>query len=666
MIGHNVLASSNVAGQTTHTFFEAPRIAIEAVSPAVDDGRFPARTLAGQTFEVGCDIICDGHDVLAAMVLWRPIEAADWVETPMALDNNDRWLARIPAGAPGKIVYTVEAWVNIFASLRVHMGKKHAAGQSIAVELQEGVGLVAEAAGRTRLPVIEELSRQLSTADDAQRRALLVDDNTALLMQQADSRAFRVRYPRDLVVDVERKAASFASWYELFPRSQSLVPGRHGTFDDVIARLPVVRDMGFDVLYMPPIHPIGRINRKGPNNTLVAGDHDYGSPYAIGAAEGGHDAIHTDLGTLEDFRRLIAAAAESGLEIAMDFAIQCAPDHPWLQEHPEWFQWRPDGTIQFAENPPKRYEDIVNVAFYAPGALPSLWEALRDIVQFWVDQGVRIFRVDNPHTKPLPFWEWMIDDIRSHDPGVMFLSEAFTRPKMMYRLAKVGFNQSYTYFTWRNTAPEMRAYLTELNAAPVRDFFRPNFFVNTPDINPVFLHNSGRPGFLIRAALAATLSGLWGVYNGFEVCEARSHDGKEEYLDSEKYQLRQWDLTQPGNIVAEITALNRIRRENSALHSHLGVRFLETGNDQVLCYLKTSPDGDNVVLTAVSFDPAASQVCTIDIWPALLGLPEGAPMVMQDLMRGGTENWALGLNHLTIDPTSMPFAIWRANRTQTT
>jgi starch synthase (maltosyl-transferring) len=646
-------------------FYKAPRIAIEAVSPAIDDGRFPARTLVGQDLEVRCDIICDGHDILAAAVLWHPIETQAWSEVAMALEGNDRWLARIPMDRLGQVVFTVEAWVDEFASLCANMAKKHGAGQPTGTEVKEGMELVFHAAERSGNPALADLVTRLAATDEGGRYSLLADGGTARLMQQADARAFRVRHPRELVVDVERQAASFSSWYEIFPRSQGSEPDRHGTFDDVIERLPVIRDMGFDVLYMPPIHPIGRTNRKGRNNTLVAGPDDPGSPYAIGASEGGHDAVHPDLGSLDDFRRLIASAAEMGLEVALDFAIQCAPDHPWLHEHPEWFNWRPDGTIQYAENPPKRYEDIVNVAFYAKGAMPSLWEALRDIVQFWVNQGVRIFRVDNPHTKPLPFWEWMIADIRKRDPGVMFLSEAFTRPKMMYRLAKIGFNQSYTYFTWRNTAREMRDYVTELNAAPVRDFFRPNFFVNTPDINPTFLHNSGRPGFLIRAALATTLSGLWGVYNGFEVCEAQSHDGKEEYLNSEKYQLRQWDLAQPGNIVAEITQLNRIRRENAALQSHLGVRFLETGNDQVLCYVKSSHDHDNFVLVAVCFDPRATQVCTIDVWPALLGLPEDSPLMMQDLMRGGTANWALGINALTLDPTSMPFAIWRANRTQT-
>ena len=644
--------------------FNAPRIALEAVAPCVDNGRFPARGQMGQDLEISADIICDGHDVLAAVVLWRTASAPEWTEKKLALQGNDRWTAHIPMSQMGQHEFTVEAWLDVYASICVQMGKKVAAGQSVALELQEAGDLVRQAAARTGSAELHDIMARLSQADEAGQRDLLIAEDTMRLMQQHDPREFRVRHAPGLMIDVERQAATFASWYEIFPRSQSPEGDRHGTFADVVALLPKVREMGFDVLYMPPIHPIGRSNRKGPNNTLVAGPDDPGSPYAIGASEGGHDGVHPELGTLDDFRALCTAATGHGLEIALDFAIQCSPDHPWLREHPEWFNWRPDGSIQYAENPPKRYEDIVNVAFYAKGAVPSLWLALRDVVQFWVNQGVRIFRVDNPHTKPLPFWEWMIADIRSRDPGVIFLSEAFTRPKMMYRLAKIGFTQSYTYFTWRNTAREMREYLLELTTLPPRDFFRPNFFVNTPDINPIFLHDSGRPGFLLRAALAATLSGLWGVYNGFEVCDARSLNGREEYLDSEKYQLRKWNLSQPGNIVAEITQLNRIRRENPALHSHLGIRFVQTDNAEILCYVKTSPDQSNALLIAVSFNPHLAQNFTIDIWPALFGLPEGTPMVMQDLLQDTTRTFDLGLNRLSLDPNTMPFAIWRAQRSE--
>ena len=371
--------------------------------------------------------------------------------------------------------------------------------------------------------------------------------------------------------------------------------------------------MGFDVVYFPPIHPIGKTNRKGRNNALKAGPNDPGSPYAIGSDEGGHDAIHPALGTFEDFERLLGEARKLDLEVALDFAIQASPDHPWLKQHPEWFSWRSDGTIRYAENPPKKYEDIVNLDFYALGASPSLWVALRDTIRFWIDHGILLFRVDNPHTKPFPFWDWVIDDIRREHPDVIFLSEAFTRPKVMYRLARAGFSQSYTYFTWRNTKWELTSYLTELTSEPVTAFFRPQFFVNTPDINPDFLQNAPRSAYLIRAALAATLSGLWGVYNGFELCEGRPDPQKKEYANSEKYEIRAWDWNRPGNIVSEIAALNRIRRENPALHSHLGLSFLNAWNDNVMFFEKASAGRENVILVAISLDPYATQEADVEI-----------------------------------------------------
>jgi starch synthase (maltosyl-transferring) len=481
-------------------------------------------------------------------------------------------------------------------------------------------------------------------------------------MERADPRPFRAS-AEALPLEVDRREAGFATWYEIFPRSQTDDPKRHGTLQDVIATLPRVKAMGFDVLYFPPIHPIGMKNRKGRNNTLTPGPEDVGSPYAIGSEDGGHDALHPQLGTLEDFRALVAAAAEHGMELALDFAIQCSPDHPWLKDHPDWFDWRPDGSIRYAENPPKKYEDIVNVDFYKPGAMPALWIALRDVVLFWVKEGVRLFRVDNPHTKPLPFWEWMIGEVRARAPEAVFLSEAFTRPKVMYRLAKVGFGQSYTYFTWRNTRAELTQYLQELNEPPVSDFFRPHFFVNTPDINPEFLQVSGRPGHLIRAALAATLSGLWGVYNGFELCEATPvKPGKEEYLDSEKYEVRVWDYDRPGNIKAEITELNRIRRENPALHTHLGVTFINAQHDNILLYLKRTPDGENAILVAVSMDPRNAVESWMELPQWAMGLPNGAPLAVENLMPGGfgEERWDGTHRHLRLDPNSgLPFAIWR-------
>jgi starch synthase (maltosyl-transferring) len=417
--------------------------------------------------------------------------------------------------------------------------------------------------------------------------------------------------------------------------------------------------MGFDVLYFPPIHPIGTTNRKGRNNSLKPAPDDPGSPYAIGARDGGHDAIHAALGTPEDFRRLVAAAREHGLEIALDFAIQCSPDHPWLTQHPEWFRRRADGSIRYAENPPKKYEDIVNVDFYAEGAMPELWLALRDVVLHWAGEGVRIFRVDNPHTKPLPFWEWMIADVRGRHPDVMFLAEAFTRPTMMYRLGKIGFSQSYTYFTWRNTKSEITDYLRELTTTEVADYYRPNFFVNTPDINPYFLQSSGRAGFLIRAALAATLSGLWGVYSGFELCEAAALPGREEYLDSEKYEVRHRDFNAPGNIVAEITALNRLRRLHPALHSHLGVRFYNAVNDQILVYGKLSPDGAEMILVAVSLDPHHVQEAPFEVPLWEWKLPDNGAVEVEDLMRGSRFVWQGKMQRVRLDPADLPFAIWR-------
>jgi starch synthase (maltosyl-transferring) len=416
--------------------------------------------------------------------------------------------------------------------------------------------------------------------------------------------------------------------------------------------------MGFDVIYFTPIHPIGRINRKGRDNSPSAAPGDPGSPYAIGSAEGGHDAIDPALGTLDDFRRLREAAAAHGLEVALDFAVQCSPDHPWLREHPDWFQWRPDGSIRYAENPPKKYEDIVNVDFYTDAAVPALWLALRDVVLFWAGYGVRLFRVDNPHTKPLPFWEWLIAEVRTRFPDAIFLGEAFTRPKPMYRLAKLGFSQSYTYFTWRNTKTEVTEYLTELTTT-ARDFFRPHFFLNTPDINPAFLQTSGRPGFLIRAALAATLSGLFGVYSGFELCEAQALPGREEYLHSEKYEIRARDWNAPGNIIAELTRLNRIRRANPALQTHLGITFLNAFNDQILYYAKATADLQNVVLVAVNLDPRFPQECDIEVPLWFWGLSDAAAAAVEDLMTGRSFVWYRKVQHIRLDPATLPFAIWR-------
>ena len=635
------------------------RLAIEAPTPSVDAGRFPARRTLGSLVQVEADIIGDGHDKLAAVLRWRGPADAGWTETPMRLLGNDRWAAELPLARLGIYHYTIDAWRDAFSTFTDELAKKHNAGVPTGLELQEGAALVAAAAARSKRKLQTALTAVLrGKTDEAARRDALLAPETAALMAEADDRPHSVSLERPVPLQAERTAAGFASWYEIFPRSMSDDPARHGTFRDVVRHLPRIQAMGFDVLYFPPIHPIGRKNRKGRNNTLTPAADDPGSPYAIGSEEGGHDALHSELGTVEDFQHLRLAAAEHKLELAMDFAIQCSPDHPWLQQQKDWFNWRPDGTIRYAENPPKKYEDIVNVDFYAPGAIPGLWVALCESVLYWARQGVRLFRVDNPHTKPLPFWEWMIAEVQSRYPDTVFLAEAFTRPKVMYRLAKAGFSQSYTYFTWRNSKAEFQEYLTELTASPPADFFRPHFFVNTPDINPVMLQTSGRPGFLIRAALAATLSGLWGVYNGFELCEATPHvPGKEEYLDSEKYQIRAWDWDRPGNITAEIAQLNAIRKLNPALQTHLGITFLEASNDQVLFFEKATPDRSNVVLVAISMDPASPQSSPLAL-PFWRFTPEPLALGATDLLHGTYERWH-DRSHVVALTPDRPYAIWR-------
>ena len=639
----------------------ASRIAIEALSPLVPGGDYAVKRVVGEAVFVTADIIPDGHDVLAAEILWRAADEAAWHHAPMRLAGNDRWEASFAPTRVGAHEFTVEAWRDLWGTFHHDLTEKHKAGLVVTLELEEGRLMIQAAAARSAGSVRAALRALLdcyTAVDEPARIALLLSDDARAAMRAADDRPFAARH-RLVRLDIDRPQAVFASWYEMFPRSATDDPSRHGTFDDVVLRLPAIRAMGFDVLYFPPIHPIGATNRKGRNNSLHAQPGEPGSPYAIGGKEGGHDAIHPELGTLDSFLRLVAAAHANGLEIALDFAIQCSPDHPWLRQHKDWFSWRPDGSLRYAENPPKKYEDIVNPDFYAPASFPSLWRALRDVVLFWAEQGVRVFRVDNPHTKPIPFWQWMIADIRARYPDAIFLAEAFTRPKVMYRLAKAGFTQSYTYFTWRDTRQEMTQYLTELNQYPVREFFRPNFFVNTPDINPVFLQESGRAGFLIRAALATTLSGLWGMYSGFEICEAAPLPGREEYLDSEKFEIRVRDQTIPGNIVAEITTLNRIRRSHAALQTHLGVTFHTAFNDQVLLFGKATPARHEIILVAVSFDPHNVQEANIEVPLWEFGLPDGGTVDVTDLMRGNRFTWTGKTQRVRLDPADLPFAIWQ-------
>ena len=638
------------------------RIAIESVSPQIEGGRFAVKCQVKEALEINAVIFTDGHDQIAASLLWRAAGEEQWRRVPLQAQGNDRWRGWLVPEVLGRAEFIIEAWQDIYASYHYELKKKYAAGVPVALEVQEGETLLRHIAAGAPGHLAERFDGLLARFADCesldQRVAVLLDPLTSELMGRAEHRPHLVRSPV-FPLDVDRQLASFASWYELFPRSESGDPQRHGTFRDVQRRLPDIAAMGFDVLYFPPIHPIGRTHRKGPNNSLKAGPDDPGSPYAIGSEEGGHEAVHPQLGSLADFRDLVSAARAHGLEVALDFAIQCSPDHPWLKQHPGWFSWRPDGTIRHAENPPKKYEDIVNVDFYAEAAVPELWMALLEVVLGWVEQGVTLFRVDNPHTKPMPFWEWLIAEVRRQHPKVIFLAEAFTRPAMMARLGKLGFAQSYTYFTWRNNKQELTEYFTELNQPPWRDCYRPNFFVNTPDINPYFLHHSGRAGFLIRAALATMGSGLWGMYSGFELCESAPVPGKEEYLDSEKYQLRIRDYHAPGNIVGEITRLNQIRRDNRALHSHLGFQAYTAWNDNILYFGKRTAERDNFILVAVSLDPHNAQEANFELPLWEFGLPDDGALEGEDLMNGHRWTWHGKVQWMRIEPWHLPFGIWR-------
>jgi starch synthase (maltosyl-transferring) len=627
------------------------RVAIEAVYPELDGGRFPAKRVVGDVLEVWADVFSDGHDKIAAALKCRAPGEPEWREAPMAFGDNDRWVGRFPLTRMGRWLYTIEAWRDLYATWRADTAKKVEANLDVALETIEGRALIEKAGA-------DGLLARLDAMAERERLPAMLSPEFGQVMARLGPRTNLTRYERELELVVDREAARFGAWYEMFPRSQSGDPRRHGTFVDVIAKLPYVRELGFDVLYFTPIHPIGRANRKGRNNSLHAGPDDPGSVYAIGSEEGGHRHVHSELGTLEDFRKLVAAAQAHGLEIAIDFAVQCAPDHPWLKRHPEWFDWRPDGTVKYAENPPKKYEDIVNVHFYR-GAYPSIWLELRDIVLFWCGQGVRIFRVDNPHTKPLPFWEWMIREVQDRHPDAIFLAEAFTRPKMMRRLAKLGFTQSYTYFTWRNLKDEIVEYVDELAHSQMREYYRPNFFVNTPDINPPILQTGGRPAHIMRACLAATLSSLWGVYNGFEICEATPVPGKEEYLDSEKYEIRAWDFDRPGNIRGFIARLNRIRRENPALRDWRHVRFYNAWNDSILYYGRLTPDLENFVLVAVNLDPHNAHETDFEIPLWEFGLPDEASIEAEDLLTDRRFTWRGKVQRMRLDPQSNPCAIWR-------
>jgi len=634
-----------------------PRFRIEDIYPCVDGGRYPIKRVAGESVGIWADIFREGHDVLAANVIWRDEKANDWHREPMRLESNDRWHGRFMPPVPGWYLFAIEAWTDQYATWRKEFLLKQEAGQDIDLTAREGYELIMELMPYEREArlVVEAAAGKFTETGDP---SALLDDVLAAAIEKSD---IRPDLTRSHVVPllVERERARAGAWYEMVPRSQGRVPGQHGTFNDCIARVPEIADLGFDVLYFPPINPIGHTNRKGKNNSLKAEPGDVGSFYAIGNEHGGHDAVHPELGTLEDFRRLVEVCRQHQMEIALDFAVQCSPDHPWLKQHPEWFRTRPDGTFKFAENPPKKYEDIVNPDFTCPDRI-ALWEALRDVILFWCDHGVRIFRVDNPHTKPLPFWEWMIREVRSRHPDTLFLSEAFTRPKVMNALAKLGFSQSYSYFTWRTTKAEIEEYLSEIASHPARDFFRPNFFVTTPDILPVQLQTGETWMFKSRAALAAMLSSNYGIYNGYELIEHEPLPGREEYLDSEKYEIRTRDWNKPGNIKGYFKQLNTIRRQNPALLQTNDLRFLQVDNGSVTGFLKESVDRDNAVAVAISL-AGGPQEFWLHFGAEEIG-PSGhrrGVRVIENLVTGERHMLEWGGIRLRIDPNNDPALFFR-------
>jgi starch synthase (maltosyl-transferring) len=639
------------------------RVVIEAAAPEVDGGRFPIKRAVGESVAVEADVFADGHDVLACVFRYRHRSSDAWTEAPMRPLVNDRWRGEFTVTALGTYAYTLEAWVDRFATWSRQYAKRVEAGQDVKAELEVGARLVDAAAGRASGADAARLIAHAAAlrAGTKQAASALAGDLGELMSRHAD-RSPSTAYQRELEVVVEPIRARVGAWYELFPRSAG-APGRHGTFRDVETRLPYIAGMGFDVLYLPPIHPIGSTHRKGANNSDKPVPGGPGSPWAIGSAQGGHKAIDPALGTFEDFQHLLRAAGEQHLDIALDLAFQCSPDHPYAREHPEWFRHRPDGSIQYAENPPKKYEDIFPLDFETE-QWRELWEELLSVVMFWIGKGVKIFRVDNPHTKPFAFWQWLIGNVKRDHPEVIFLAEAFTRPKVMYRLAKLGFSQSYTYFAWRNTAWELTQYLTELTQTGVAEFFRPNLWPNTPDILTEYLQHGGRPAFAARFALAATLGASYGIYGpAFELCEGRAREaGSEEYLDSEKYQLRSWDLENPDSLRELITRVNQIRKENPALHGDRSLRFHATENNQLIAYTKHTPDLADVVLTVVNLDPHHPQVGTVTLPLEELGLPRDGSYQAHELITGARYLWNGPRNYVAINPQSIPAQIFRFRR----
>lgn len=641
------------------------RAVIEAVEPEIDGGRFPVKRVVGEPLVVQADLFTDGHDAVAGVLQYRAEADPEWTEVPLEPRGNDRWQASFTPTRLGRYRYAVVGWVDHFKTWRRDQAKRAQAGQDVHVDLLIGADLIASAAERATGDEAAQLRRvALALRDPAvaamDRTAMALAPDLARRMDAWTDRSLETRTPQDLAVVVEPLLARFGAWYELFPRSLGK-DGAHGTLRDVEAQLPQIAAMGFDVLYLPPIHPIGRVNRKGPNNSPTSEPGDAGSPWAIGAEEGGHKAIHPELGTSADLRRLVDRARDVGIHLALDIAFQAAPDHPLTREHPEWFRRRPDGTIQYAENPPKKYEDIYPFDFETP-AWEALWANLEGVVRHWVDHGVRVFRVDNPHTKPFAMWESLIASVKRDHPDAIFLAEAFTRPKVMRRLAKVGFSQSYTYYTWRNTRAELTAYMTELTTTDLKDIFRPNLWPNTPDILPEPLQVGGRSMFVLRLALAATLSASYGIYGpAYELLESRPKSpGSEEYADSEKYQLRDWDVERAASFRDLIGRINRIRRQNPALQTNRTLQFHGVDNDVLLVFTKT--EGDNIILVVANLDPYHTHSGWLDLRLDAIGLDADEPFQVFDLLSDACFLWRGPRSYVELDPNVVPVHIFRIRR----
>jgi starch synthase (maltosyl-transferring) len=643
-----------------------PFVVIENLQPLIEGGRYPIKRIVGEDLAVEADIFKDGHDVVAAILKWRVLGKRTWRETPMSFVDNDRWRGVCTLYDEAVHEYTVEAWTDTFRSWQGEFAKKFESGISdLRSEALEGAALLEAAARRARdradAARLREFSEQISTAANSEIYAIARSGELEVLMATYPDRSTASEYAPSPRVVVDRQAALFAAWYEFFPRSAEGRGDRGSTFRDCLPRLDDAKAMGFDVIYFPPIHPIGYTNRKGRNNSVTCEPGDPGVPWAIGSEAGGHKAVEPSLGTLADFDWLQKEVRKRGMEIALDFAINCSPDHPYVKEHPEWFYKRPDGTIKYAENPPKKYEDIYPLNFRCKN-WRELWAEMKSIVLFWAEHGVRIFRVDNPHTKPVAFWEYLITGVREKYPDTIFLSEAFTRPKMMKALAKAGFNQSYTYFTWRNTKHELTEYFTELTQTEMSEYFRPNLWPNTPDILPPILREGGRPAFMTRVLMAATLSPLYGIYSGYELCENKALPGREEYLDSEKYQFKERDWNAPGNIKDWIARLNKIRKQNRALQLYTNLRFYHAENDAILFYGKMTPARDNIILVAVNLDPFRKQNSFVHVPIDEFGQMESDTYQVHDLLNDARYTWRGQRNYVELDPDIQPAHIFLVRR----